>query len=315
MLKYLVIQLSEDAVSYCHFDNQNSDSTLIPVNELQNAILFGMKENLNIQFVYPKQSMPTEYNKVIESIDHIKIKPYNASENTDADIIVFDDVDDFISGQWLTHQICIVRITRAQISNIVDIYRSAKGKTPRVNIVIKDIDKFTEGDFDLYKSVLSQLNVIVEEDTTTGTNIQINLLTDRLVMNGMNNCNAGDEVITIMPNGHFYPCAGFYYDNPSEHFGTLETGIEIKNRQLYKMSHAPICRNCDAYQCRRCVWLNRKTTLEVNTPSHEQCVIAHLERNASRELILNIRKHGEFMPEIDIKEITYLDPFDIRNKW
>jgi hypothetical protein len=53
----------------------------------------------------------------------------------------------------------------------------------------------------------------------------------------------------------------------------------------------------------------------VNTPSHEQCVVAHLERNTSRELLENIRKHGMFMPDIEIKEIDYLDPFDKREEW
>ena len=76
-----------------------------------------------------------------------------------------------------------------------------------------------------------------------------------------------------------------------------------------------MCSHCDAYQCKRCVWLSRKTTLEVNTPSHEQCVVAHLERNASRELLVNIRKHGMFLPETAIKEIDYLDPFEKREEW
>ena len=81
------------------------------------------------------------------------------------------------------------------------------------------------------------------------------------------------------------------------------------------MSYAPICRNCDAYQCKRCVWLNRKTTYELNTPSHEQCVVSHLERNESRELLANIRKNGIFLPDKEIKEISYLDPFDVRKEW
>ena len=41
---------------------------------------------------------------------------------------------------------------------------------------------------------------------------------------------------------------------------------------------------------------------EVNTPSHEQCVMGHLERNASRNLlhlfhlIINLRKPDDFFP-------------------
>lgn len=97
--------------------------------------------------------------------------------------------------------------------------------------------------------------------------------------------------------------------------GSLEDGLDIKNPQLYKLDHAPICRKCDAYQCRRCVWINRKTTLEVNTPSREQCIIAHLERNASRKLLTSIRELGVFLPGKEIKEINYLDPFDVKDKF
>ena len=56
--------------------------------------------------------------------------------------------------------------------------------------------------------------------------------------------------------------------------------------------------------------MNRRTTLEVNTPSHEQCVVAHIERNASRRLLESIREVGTFMPDRDIPEIDYLDPFE-----
>jgi hypothetical protein len=56
-------------------------------------------------------------------------------------------------------------------------------------------------------------------------------------------------------------------------------------------------------------------TGEVNTPSQEQCVTSHIERNASRELLYGIRKHGEFMSGTEIKEIDYLDPFEKREQW
>lgn len=138
----------------------------------------------------------------------------------------------------------------------------------------------------------------------------------------MNNCGAGDTTITLAPDGKFYICPAFYQENQEDALGNLkhsigdlDNGLDIKKSQLYKLDHAPLCRHCDAYQCKRCIWLNRKLTYEVNTPSHEQCVMAHLERNASRNLLLSIRKHGEFLPGYDIKEINYLDPFDERKEW
>ena len=130
------------------------------------------------------------------------------------------------------------------------------------------------------------------------------------------------ENITLAPDGKFYVCPAFYQsdsktsiEDKAPSIGDLQNGLDIKNPQLYKLSHAPLCRNCDAYQCKRCVWLNRKTTLEVNIPSREQCVMAHVERNVSRDLLESIRKYGTFMPEVEIKEISYLDPFDVRKEW
>ena len=90
----------------------------------------------------------------------------------------------------------------------------------------------------------------------------------------------------------------------------MEYGVEIKNAQLYQLSHSPLCRICDCYHCKRCVWLNRKTTFEVNIPSHEQCVISHHERNTARDLQINTQLFDN-----EIKEIDYLDPFDVREQW
>ena len=44
--------------------------------------------------------------------------------------------------------------------------------------------------------------------------------------------------------------------------------------------------------------------------------MAHTEREASRRLLEKIRQVGISLPGTkEIKEITYSDPFDIREKW
>ena len=182
--------------------------------------------------------------------------------------------------------------------------------------MITDIDSFTDEDFERYKALLEKLSESVEQLYAEGKSPQLNLLTDRMMLKEMNNCGAGDTCITLAPDGKFYVCPAFYYEDKKDSVGDLEHGLDIKNQQLYRLTYAPICRHCDAYQCKRCVWMNRRTTLEVNTPGHEQCVLAHLERNASRDLLNNIRKHGTFLPEQEeIIEIDYLDPFDKRDEW
>lgn len=307
MLQYLIILLDDTSTSFCHYDNNKMENKLIPIEMLKNGIRFGMMENLMIQFVYPDYDLPREYQEVIESIDHSKIKP----RKDDADVWVTGIVENINSDIPV-----VLRINKEELFSHEEQICQIVRDVSRLNIVITDIDTFTEDDFSRYKSFLVKLSSTIEQLYVGGKAPQLNLLTDRMMLSDMNNCGAGDTSITLAPNGKFYICPAFYYENESDDIGDLEHGLDIKNKQLYKLEYAPICRHCDAWQCKRCIWFNRRTTLEVNTPSHEQCVLAHLERNASRELLQNIRKHGTFLPEHEeIKEIDYLDPFDKRDEW
>jgi len=319
MLQYLIILLDDTSISYCYYENNRVEKKLIPLDILKAGIRFGMMENLMIQFVYPNYKLPTEYKDAIESIDHSKIvSSLSVDEElaNDSDVVVYHDLIGMSYGTSLDNKCVVLRTSKA---DLFERYMSLKvviSKVSRLNIVITDVEKLTDEDFERYKQILNALSAHIEKLYVNGKSPQLNLLTDRMMLKEMNNCGAGDTNITLAPNGKFYVCPAFYLENEAGSIGDLENGLDIKNKQLYRLDHAPICRHCDAFQCKRCIWLNRKTTVEVNTPSHEQCVVAHLERNASRELLSNIRKHGTFLPEQDeIKEIDYLDPFDKRNEW
>ncbi len=307
MLQYLIILLDDTSTSFCHYEVPQRGHKLIPLDTLRQGIRFAMMQNLMIQFVYPDYELPAEYEEVIESIDHSKIKPV-ANE---ADIMVVSEPVNELVGIPV-----VWRVSKERLFKETEAVISMLEKAPRLNIVITDVESFTDDDFEQYKTLLKKLSEAIEKLYIEGKTPQLNLLTDRMMLIQMNNCGAGDMSITLAPNGKFYVCPAFYYEDEEDSIGDLEHGLDIKNKQLYKLEYAPICRHCDAWQCKRCIWLNRKTTLEVNTPSHEQCVVAHLERNASRELLQNIRKHGTFLPgKKEIKEIDYLDPFDKRDTW
>ena len=311
MLQYLIILLDKRSTSFCGLapspSSMGEGNCLMPLETLKQGIRFGMMENLMIQYVYPEHELPTEYTEIIESIDHSKIKPMKDG----ADVWVSKNIKGIkadVPVVWRTDK-------QSLFNSEADII-SALENVPRLNVVLTDVETFTDDDFEKYKQLLSVLAEHIERLYAEGKSPQLNLLTDRMMLSNMNNCGAGDTTITLAPNGKFYVCPAFYYDNEADSIGDLEHGPDIKNRRLYKLEYAPICRHCDAYQCKRCIWLNHKTTLEVNTPSREQCIIAHLERNASRDLLNNIRKHGKFMPEQEeIKEIDYLDPFDKKDTW
>lgn len=326
MLQYLIILLDDTSTSFCQCDNDNHVKKLISIEKLKAGIFYGMKENLMIQFVYPDYPLPQDYKEVINSIDHNDIVSSLCEDSLlrqNADVVVFHD---WVGVQYAVFEetkIYTLRTTKADLFDRYKFLGNVIQKSQRLNIVITDVDTFTQFDFDNYKIVLQYLSAILKDCYANGRSPQLNILTDRMMLDNMNNCNAGVENITLAPDGNFYVCPAFYYkgvcDGGEESLeeicqkgyaiGSLSSGVDLKNPQLYRIDHAPLCRNCDAYQCKRCIWLNRKTTLEVNTPSHEQCVVAHLERNASRQLLADIRTLGSFLPGKDIKEIDYLDPF------
>ena len=310
MLTYLIILLDDTSSSYCHYDVTRKERKLIGLDVLKRGIIWAMKENLNIQFVYPDYDLPDDYKEVIETIDHTKIKPSCLPDG--ADVIILNDWHDEVP-EGAT---CIIRCSRLDLSEHLVVVNAWLSKLERLNIVLTDVGAFTDEDIYLYKETLERLADMMVKNYRTGKNVQLNLLTDRLTLTNMNNCNAGDTNVTLAPNGRFYLCPAFYYEDEQQCVGNLDDGLDIKNHQLLKLDHAPICRVCDAYQCRRCIWMNGRLTMDNNTPSHQQCVIAHLERNASHYLQSKMEEVGiRLIDSYPIEEMTELDPFNLVNRW
>lgn len=332
MIQYLVILLDDTSTSYCHYQNNRAERRLISIEDLKAGIFFAMKENLMIQYVLPDYELPREYKEVMNSIDsHLIVSALCEDENAveAADVIVFEGWSTLSGWKFDNAQSYVLRTTKEDYFNNYSALKDIFGQVSRINVVFTDVESFTDADFDTYKQSLETLRMVITQEYAKGHSIQFNLLTDRMMLKEMNNCGAGDSNITLAPDGKFYICPAFYYDGVCDGkevslgdvcrkgyaIGSLQDGLDIKNPQLYKLDHAPLCRNCDAYQCKRCISLNRRMTFEINTPSHEQCVMAHIERNASRQLLADIRTLGKFLPVQEIKEIDYLDPFDVKDEW
>lgn len=304
MIKYLIVALCDTSVEFCHYSNTKTEPRLMDKKVLEEAVRFCFLENLSLQILYPDYTIPLEYEEVLSRIPHIKIKPLSAMHG--ADVCCLHSLEDILSVKGI--ETLIVRSTFQDVLCHKDILFEHVGSVRRLNIVFSDVN-LDEKDFKRYSDFLSELSDTVFHCYELGLCPQINLITDRIFLNGMNNCNAGVESITLAPDGNFYICPGFYQEG-EDSVGNIAKGINIPNQQLYKLSYAPICRGCDAFHCKRCVWLNKRMTLEVNTPSREQCVMSHIERNNSRILSTRLQHMGVITSENSIKEIDYLDPFE-----
>lgn len=304
MIKYLVILLDDTSTSFCHYNHNSKGRNLINIEVLKKAVTYAMKENLIIQYVYPDYDLPEIYKAVIDEMVHVNIVPIGSS--VPAEAIVIDGMSEFSSQNFTANQSYILLIDSKSFINEWESLLPSLEIISRLNIVYTDVCDFQDDDSLRYARVLDEFSNKLKELFERGFSPQVNILTDRLFLNKMNNCNAGVEFITLAPDGKLYVCPGFYYDSLGS-IGSIDNGLAINNPKLYCLDHAPICRICDSYHCKRCVWLNRKITLEVNTPSHEQCVMSHIERNASRLLRLSMN-NSQFYAEIPV--IDYLDPFD-----
>lgn len=301
MLKYLIIQLCDSASSFCYYDCRGESARLISLEDLRAGLFWAMKENLIVQVVYPEYELPERYMELIDTVDHIDIK----SNDHDVDIPVYNGIDNVPIEIENSLSANVLRLTKKEFfANVKHLQQY-----PVLNIVITDIHTLNESEHRKYEDALRILSISVRERIKKQLPAHLNLLTNRMQLSSMNNCNAGVESVTLAPDGNFYICPAFYFDSDSPVGNPME-GLKVLDSNLYKLDFAPICRKCDSFQCKRCVWLSKKTTCEVNTPSHEQCVASHIERNISRELLDSLKQSGVVETDISIPSIDYLDPFD-----
>lgn len=140
---------------------------------------------------------------------------------------------------------------------------------------------------------------------------EINLLTDMLLLDKHDNCQAGENTFVLSPAGKIYTCCAEYLINEHSFIGDIKEGI-IKEygARLHKIENSNLCRNCDAYQCKNCVYINRKNTKEYNVSPSFQCRKSHIERAISLELKNRIEDCEVISAKsnFDIKTNDFLDP-------
>ncbi len=305
MMKFLIIQLCDSSISFCHY-SAGKTPKLISLDNLRHGILWAIKRGLYLQVLYPDYDLPKEYNNLLNQNPHVKIASYR---NQQSDVLVFNDWESFDSFEDFTENPIIIRTTVSDFLENHFMLRERLNRFNRVNIVFTDVDAFEDSDISEYENALSNLSEGILKSHRNGNDVQLNLLTDRLMLTEMNNCNAGIESIMLAPDGNFYVCPAFYHEHDSD-IGNPFAGVNILNQHLLKSDHAPICRNCDSYHCKRCIWLNKKTTFEVNTPRRQQCVMSHIERKVSKKLLEKICEIGNVAHYVQILDINYIDPFE-----
>jgi CXXX repeat peptide maturase len=316
-LEYIIVLFDDNAPSFCYYENPvtgAANSRQISLPYFEAIVQYVNTNGYKLTILHGEEELPEPYLNVLKSVEYATIKPFSNKDSNPSTTHTIDyDGDENVFKELKPGEgnNILLRLKSTFIPELKTIIKKYSNRFNRLTLFFTDIETFTEDKSEEYNSQLSDIKDILYEYYLTGNHIELNFLTDRMLLDQMNNCDAGIKHITFAPNGKFYLCPGFYYDNEDDTLGTLETGIEIKNSQLLALENAPICNICDAFHCKRCIYLNKKITLEINTPSRMQCILSHLERNVSKDLSDLLRKNPLFSNLHSIKEIDYLDPFDL----
>lgn len=169
---------------------------------------------------------------------------------------------------------------------------------------ILDVDK--SFDFEQYDNELLKCATFIVDRFNEKQEIkELNVLTDILWLQGHEGCGAGNNSLTYGEDGKLYICPAHY----SQHGNSLGDLNEyhIGNQHLYSVEYFPICQECDAYHCEKCVYINEKYTLEVNVSPEFQCKKAYIERKNS--ILIQREIKGKIQMKHMLKNVDYADPY------
>lgn len=308
MKQYLTIVLADDAPRYCHWTARRHPPRTIVPEALRQALVFAMKRRMAVSLVWPERPLPEELTREARRCEHTDIRPIATAQA--GDMAVAESVAELLGAGMEEGRVYALATTFDDFIAGHEALAAALRTTCRLSIALSGLDKLDDAALCLYGQALDAMAATLADRYTADCQPQVSLLTDRIQLQKMNNCGAGDTSLAVCPDGRFYVCPAFYFEPDGFALDASGGEPQVANAQLYRLDHAPICRLCDAWQCRRCVWLNRRTTLEVNTPSRQQCLAAHYERRAARHLLLALRERGLMPDSIEIASDDCMDPFE-----
>lgn len=293
------VMLEEDCVTPCCVtrSSASSESVMLSLDTLERVSQVASHEDLPLFLLAGVNTVDLpRYTRALGQVKRTWLVPPGIDLPSPEQVIEVVALKDALKSS-ACRAIVTLRYSQAEIQLLPDaVMALAAAGAKRVSVVLEDLIEADSGFVLEYRKVLSRLAQWIAATSTKGCAVEIDILTDRLLLPSMRNCSAGVAHITLGPNGHFYACPHFYHASKKDfdcaspgdfHYGQFEgdfTNLGTKNRDLLRFERAPVCQACDAYHCHRCVYLNWFKTLEPCVPSKIQCMIATTERNVSAEL-------------------------------
>ncbi|MFA9377333.1 MAG: radical SAM peptide maturase, CXXX-repeat target family [Lachnotalea sp.] len=309
--KKMNIILSDNYVTCCPISNQSANKNYIHMDlgTIKSSIEYARQNFYKPIFIHSDKEFLNENCEIFSEYDSLHIVPaenYDSIKNLAKQyLLVFNEGNVDLKCDYTKN--CIFNIEGKSISNLYKCVKILLSKSDRININILNLEK--DFDFETYQDELARIKDLLIDYYTIETQIkEINLLTDILYLSKLEPCGAGDNAITVAPNGKFYVCPAFYSENEENSIGDLYNGLNNKNSHLYTKDYKPLCQKCDSYQCVSCVYHNKIHTMEVNIPSAYQCRKSFIEREISMSFQKALVDYNGFNHILE--ELSYTDPIE-----
>lgn len=318
-LTHVLVMLEDGAVSFCHYENplfySSSKPRWMADDLLRSIVRYAERSEIALTFLLGKTRAPLRIERLMNRIPHSKIVPMALRNAYPEAIFVLDSEDGAVSNQLdldFSRNV-ILRLSRRDIGRCSEFCTTLAGRCGRLSVHMRDIEYFTRSDLAVYADELSNLALAMRKLYVGGHRVEINVLTDRMMLHEMRNCDAGVTHVSVAPNGECHICPAFVNNWPP--IGRFDgvSGLLVQRIAGIEYERAPLCTRCDAFHCKRCVYLNRTLTEEFNVPSEQQCALAHIEREASRLLLKALGSVEPFRRMPRIAELNYRDPIELLN--
>lgn len=316
--EHALVALENGAVSFCHYENPRFGGPQPPSwmdPALLRALVYNARESgVALTFLLGGHQPPTALKRELSRIPHNLIVPWALREIYPGAMLVAtsEDRNEFASlpSNWSRN--LVLRAGRRDLPQLAALFQSLAGKFGRLSLHLTGIEYFTDTDLETYACELAAISASLKRLYTEGERLEVNVLTDRMFLKVRRNCDAGEKHVTVAPDGRCFICPAFLSENAAP-IGCFdpEQGFVTAIPATLAFERAPLCTRCEAWHCKRCAWLSHKLTGEYNVPSQQQCRLAHIEREASRQLLLNLGRIEPFGRLPRIVELNYDDPLEL----
>lgn len=306
--KYLYMVLADNSTRYCNYQPGIDSGQKMDLAIFKQGLEFARKNFITPVLLLPPGGLTAKQKEILKGLEAIQV---HEAGTFGEGITVYDHQkpDELKEG---INSILILK--KEQLSNLSELIQNLAEKHSRVNLILEGIDLFTDNDLALYEQELVKVAQYLVGELSKGRRFEVSVLTDRLFLDKMGNCNAGLDSFTLSPDGKFYLCPAFYFAGGDEAVGDIDNGINFNYQEFLTVEKSPVCSSCDAYQCRRCIYHNQMRTREYLIPAKIQCVISHIERKVSQKLAQVLHEQGNLLclPPVEdmFPEIDYYDPLE-----